>query len=417
MKKSRANQQSCPFSQALVVVVFAVHGVGALSAATSREASAQESSETQVFPGRKSRGDENRSVGGLVRSAASATVKDPGNAPSEKSGSESGGAGKVLQVAGNPCQQQDGMTKKSLQMSGEYCAAADAADKAAQSQQLLMGVHAGVAALCLVPCINNAYFMMGEITMGQVCSGAALAAGVTDIITTKKFTGAASVLMAGYGLYQTWGTGKAIADASKFIGPTTPEAAANSEATKAKKEGQKMSCFTAAVETLMSVTNAMGAKDSKKTAEENRKLAAQVIESTLNPDGAAAGVSNSPSGLSAQGATIAGDSKTSARVGTSRASLSSNALLSGTESCGSGFSGQLKCASARGLPVPEIAKHPEFISSLEKLSGVPIDQLMASGESKSIIGNALGRREITRRLSGYFECGLRRRGRRTCGVR
>ena len=165
---------------------------------------------------------------------------------------------RTFERTGNPCSQKDGMGQEALQQVGTYCAAADAAEDAAGKQKMLGGIHAAVAAFCLVPCTSQ--WTGAGLTLSPYCTGASIAAGVTDIVMTQQFTGAVGVTMGAYGLYQTWGSNAAIKAAqegafSASIHGATGNAGDKAAATAAGKEAgkdaakgsAKMACFTAEI--------------------------------------------------------------------------------------------------------------------------------------------------------------------------
>ncbi len=152
--------------------------------------------------------------------------------------------------------------------------------------------------------------------------------------------------------------------------------------------------MTAAVEGGMAVMNHMGAQDSKETAEENRKLAAEVVDTALAPlpgflGSAAPAVARAPS-LSGGGQTGFGGGTSVPGGVNANDGGNLRPLLSSAGSCTGGFANRLNCASARGVQLPPAARMPGFIPALEKASGLPIDQLMSRGDPGSIMGAVTG---------------------------
>jgi hypothetical protein len=335
-------------------------------------------------------------------SAPQATPSAPvvSEAPAEKPAEAPAAiSSRPLNRTGDPCTQKDGMSEEALQQVGEFCAAAEAADEAAKNQKMLGGVHAGVAGLCMIPCVSNFAFGAGEITMGQVCSGASIAAAVGDVVVTKQFTGAVGALMGAYGLITSGGQGAAIAagNAAKAGLSAGPPTAANSASiqsgNQAAKKGQKMSCMTAAVETGMSIMNFMGAKDSEKSAEENRKKAAELVDGALvTPEGVPGGTSPTVAGaLAAVGGSVGSGNMESVAGGVSaHDGTRLRPLLDSSKVCSGGFASQLNCISAKGVPLPPAAKRGDFIPMLERSSRLPIDKLMGQGNAASIINSIAG---------------------------
>ncbi|NDD90872.1 hypothetical protein EBZ37_02140 [bacterium] len=291
------------------------------------------------------------------------------------------------------------MDKQAMQQVGEYCAAAEAAEKAAKDQQMLGGVHAGVAGICLIPCAANGAFGSGML-LAQICSGSSIAAAVGDVVVTKQFTGAIGALVGGYGLIRSFNSGGAAAakgtvDAAK--GGADAGKQAGSQGSKAAKSTNMdmTSCITAATETLMSAMNFMGAEDSKKTAKDNRDQAKQLVDDTLSivpKDPLPGGIQ----GPSISGGTIAlGPSTTTptAYAATSAGDLPSGSAVvsnSGSGKC-DGFANSLNCAVAQGNKLPAMARSGDFISTLEKFSGLPIDKLMAKNNTAGIINAVAGK--------------------------
>ena len=296
----------------------------------------------------------------------------------------------------DPCKQKDGMDKQAMQQVGEYCAAAEAAEKAAKDQQMLGGVHAGVAGICLIPCAANGAFGSGML-LAQICSGSSIAAAVGDVVVTKQFTGAIGALVGGYGLIRSFNSGGAAAakETAKMSAEGTRQA--SSQGSKAAKSTNMdmTSCITAATETLMSAVNFMGAEDSKKTAKDNRDQAKQLVDDTLSivpKDTPPGGIQ----GPSISGGTIAlGPSTTTptAYAATSAGDLPSGSAVvshSGSGKC-DGFANSMNCAVAQGNKFPAIARSGDFISTLEKFSGLPIDKLMAKNNTAGIINAVAGK--------------------------
>jgi hypothetical protein len=324
------------------------------------------------------------------------TVTTTSNLPeaqpsSESPAAESGGAGsaKKLEKTDDPCKQKDGMSKEASQQVGTYCAAADAAEEAAKNQKLLGGVHAGIAGICLIPCVNNMYMGMGEVTMGQVCSGASIAGAVTDVMLTKQYTGLMGAVVGAYGL---------INPGAKAAEKAAGTAAAKSFGSAAKNakggKSDKMSCITAAVETLQSVMSFQGAKNSEKTAEENRKNAAQLVDDSLAQSDGSAG-STSPAIAAAIASVAGGKTSTGSAQGLSGGVSTQDGttlrpLIEPTKNCSGGFLSQLNCVAAKGVALPPPVRRSDFGPALEKLSGLPIDKLMSKGSTASIINAVAG---------------------------
>jgi hypothetical protein len=318
-------------------------------------------------------------------------TKAPEVQPSlESPAAGNGGApsAKKIEMTDDPCKQKDGISKNVSQQIGEYCAAADAAEEAAKNQKLLGGVHAGIAGICLIPCVNNMYMGMGEVTMGQVCSGASIAGGVTDVLLTKQFTGLMGGVVGAYGLIESGG--KAVEGTAKVASAKFGTSVKNAKGGKT----DKMSCITAAVETLQSVMSFQGAKTSENTARQNRRNAAQLVDDALAQSDGNAGsttpavagaVANVPKGSgstgSAQGLSGAGGTQDGATL---------RPLIEPTKNCSGSFSSQLNCVAAKGVALPPAARRSDFAATLEKLGGLPIDKLMSKGGTASIINAVAG---------------------------
>jgi len=313
---------------------------------------------------------------------------------------------RTFERTGNPCSQKDGMGQEALQQVGTYCAAADAAEDAAGKQKMLGGIHAAVAAFCLVPCTSQ--WTGAGLTLSPYCTGASIAAGVTDIVMTQQFTGAVGVAMGAYGLYQTWGSNAAIKagqQAATSAGTKLMDKAAVATASEggeqmaqtvasgqnAAKGSAKMACFTAAVETVQSVMSFMGAGSSEKTAKENRAAAGQLVGQSLILAPGVAG-SGAPAIAAAAVASAPGSGPgTAGSVRDGSSATGSNGLkpLLSSGSCSGGFSSQVSCLAAKGVALPPTVTNPEFIPTLEKMAKMPIDQLMSGGSTGSILGNAV----------------------------
>jgi len=302
--------------------------------------------------------------------------------------------------ASDPCKKSKGESNSSIpQQAAEYCAAAEAADEAAKKQLLLTGVHAGVAGICLIPCVNNAWLMMGEVTMGQVCSGAAIGAGVTDMITTKQFTGAVGTLMGAYNLVNSFDKKPEAAAATAKDAPAkaSNKTDASTSPPKAEKKSDMSSCLTAAVESGMAIMNYIGHQNSKKTADENRKLAKDLKDESNATLSGTSPSAFSPGSIGTVGNSMNGNSSTPGSASTvTQSGITSGkdktaSLKQGSRECsGSGFQAELQCAKASGVPLPPGFGSNSMNRALEKLSGLPLDKLMAKGDPSSIIGAVAG---------------------------
>ncbi len=166
-------------------------------------------------------------------------------------------------ISGDPCKDVEATEeKKEKPPSGNdplgqirfYCAASKAAEKAAKAQKTSSMVHAGVAAVCAANCATE--WMPGS---GMVCAGAAVAGGVADYALTREFQGALISV-----------AGAAAVPIGNHI------ANANAKTKTVGKGKSKAACATAAIEAANAFMSSKGSKDSKKTAEENRKKAEEL---------------------------------------------------------------------------------------------------------------------------------------------
>jgi hypothetical protein len=311
----------------------------------------------------------------------------------------------------DPCQNEEAWSRQK----SNYCSAAKVAEEAQKGQFSVGFIQAAVAATCLEACLT----VVSNLTPNW-CTYASVAGTAATMMTTKNTTAklssaAGTGLMvfkpgmeaqgqiaregvaegAGRGAYdQTMATeaprndgpeaqaaASSAANSAKEKALNSPEA--NDAANKAKTNAARgLACMTATAATISSYMSFDGAKDSKKKAEENRKLAAELDTIAANtpapeqgtgsntgganpgtnpanpapPQGPGFGIANAPSGAGGPGAQEP------------RKRLAPGALPS--------FGPTLSAALAfqdNGLP-PGVSS-PQFRATLEKLSGRSADDL------------------------------------------
>jgi len=282
--------------------------------------------------------------------------------------------------------------KKSVTQASDYCTAAEAAEKAAKNQQFLMAVHGGVAGLCAVSCAiaSTGYGAAAALA----CAGASIGAGATDIMMTKQFTGAASVLMGSYGIISQFNLGPKIMGA---LGLGSGAATGAATGAKGASNVSKAACVvTVLMEGAMAVMNGVGAQNSKKSAQKNYELAAQITENptpTMPLAPPPPSTRGNPSGISSnvsEGASPGSTSTVADRPLNKDPSSQAKTALETMNGCTGGFSEKLHCAKAAGISIPAVALESHFIPALEALSGRPIDELMSNENPQSLIGNIVG---------------------------
>ena len=153
-------------------------------------------------------------------------------------------------------------THANLSQKEELEKAAKGADKAADSNETMSMVWAGVGAVCLTSCIAS--MSGGEIIGGgaekYICMFSSLGAGITDAIMTEKVE---SALMGAAGPAVTLASGGLNSGAAKT-------SAAGAAKGASKDYG---SCVSAAVAILQAFMKNNDAKEERKDAKENRKQA------------------------------------------------------------------------------------------------------------------------------------------------
>jgi hypothetical protein len=257
----------------------------------------------------------------------------------------------------------------------EYCAAAHSAKLSARDSGILWKVWGAVASVCSFACLRS---LTGAPLSPMICSGASVAAGVTDGLMTKNF---ASALMA--------------------IGSSAAGGAFNRAAGSIEKNGKPATrkkdwgaCMSAATAAFQAVTKHQVAQASKSSYETNLELARGLASTAEDGNGAAPTPptsANAPALPDPSGATSTisfdGDPVAmEADADSSRENACANAK-------DSGFQGYVSCATALDQHVPSFAGSPRFADEFKKASGQDLAEFMNQpepGEIGPALGSAMG---------------------------
>jgi hypothetical protein len=305
----------------------------------------------------------------------------------------------------------------------QYCQAAQAASKAADTDGALWKVYAAVSAVCTTACVSS--FAGGELAgTGIACQGTSLAASATDAVMTKNYTSALmGIATSGYGLYSAisgapslpqlvmsgvGGNGANAAAGAANTGSgslvsqgSVPDSMGNysdqisragqeqggsltggTDQASAPTKNDMSACLSAAVSAYQSYSKYSAQQQEEQT--ENQNLASAEAVTNTTADAVPSTATTSPGGATTGGAnTGAGTTETAAANQNTTSSA-------GTASCSSSAASTIQCAIASDSGLSNTAT-PAFSNALQRSSGMPFGQFIAGAQSPNqAIGSGLG---------------------------
>ena len=301
--------------------------------------------------------------------------------------------------------------------SRSHCDAAKTAKETAKGQKAVGTVQAGVAAVCAASCAAS--FTMMPITEGY-CNTAAVAGTVFTIVKAKEMTDkmmgmmslggtAYSVMNNGFGGAFDFGKGggnfsaqagaqdagtKAFVEAGGKV-DEAGKAITNGADPKALEAGQKAadksqshaSCLTAGLSAVSSFMSFEGAKNSEKTANQNRDAASSLV-SKINSS-----LSTGQASVTAGTGAAPGSGQIAMGKGGASSVAKSTGISAKSSPCDQpGFNATVSCALAQpGNNLPSFVATPEFRNTLEKLSGISADRIAGLDNPGAMIQAGMGR--------------------------
>jgi hypothetical protein len=282
---------------------------------------------------------------------------------------------------------QDQFRQQNDQQAAQFLKAAKIADKAADTNDLLWKVWAGVGVVCIATCAASlgSSELFGPAATPYVCPGVTVAASVTDAVMTKEFT---SAIM-----------GIAGAGASLALAPDKPEPkiGPNGKEIAGKPAKNWGACLSGAMATIQVFIKRQAMEDARQSAKQNRKIADQF----LNAKNSALAVNAAPPAIfpSKSAAAAAGGDGTSASSSGAGGSLSGNTAALSNEGLskicsqsGSGAGQAIQCAVSQDPTLPDGVNSPRFAKNFKKASGIEFGAFLEkkSGSAGGAIQGAIG---------------------------
>ena len=238
----------------------------------------------------------------------------------------------------------------------ELMKAADKADEAADTNDTLSKVWAGVGSVCTMVCATSigGGSLIGAGTDPWVCSGATMAASITDASMTKEFASALPGVLS--------------------LGGTLATQSGSTGAVAQKPSTNIMACMSAAMAMLQFFQKQEAAKQEKKTAEENRKQAEALKGQggTAVAGGGGAPIplipANSAKTSLGSSAKTAGFGNSDADGGSGSAASAQSAPCAKAKIAGNATS-TIACAISNDNTLPDFVNSPKFLKDFKKASG------------------------------------------------
>ncbi|MBI5139277.1 hypothetical protein HZA26_01560, partial [Candidatus Nomurabacteria bacterium] len=323
----------------------------------------------------------------------------------------------------------------------EYKKAADDAEQAGENNDILWKVWAAVSGICLTMCMTS---LAGASIFGSgdawVCSGASLAAGITNAAMTKEFTGllmgAAPMVMGlvmgaatagpigsaatasqtgtkslavfnmknpnGNAITEQFdANGNTIAvrtvpkapsttDPSKPSGPKNPETKNNSKNWSA--------CLAAAIAAFQAYQKHQAMEDEFDTADENKALAQRLLDQNNSiPRNVTGGIVYvTPGGGNVGGTAVGGTTNsgpgltTTSNAADKKVTSMSESICNGAKS--RGVQAALNCAISSDRALPDYVRTARFQKDFKKTSGIDLSQFFKQdfGGGAQGIAGAMG---------------------------
>lgn len=286
----------------------------------------------------------------------------------------------------------------------QFQKAADSAEEAAKTHDILWKVWAGVGVICTATCATSlgGATIIGAGTDPWICPGAVIAGSVTDAAMTKEFT-TALMGIAGAGVSIAMmpeapvETAKVAGDVAKgVVGGAAGGAAKQGVAAPQPKVAKNWgACLNAAMSMVQVFMKRQAMADEKKVAKENRKRADEL----LNAKDAAAIAAAPPVSIPQQSTATAGGSSASglSGAGSSRGPSEKSAegpTLANSNVCKNteNVSTAIQCAVANDSNLPEFVKNPNFNKNFKRASGIDFGKFLSqdSGSTSQAFQGALG---------------------------
>lgn len=294
----------------------------------------------------------------------------------------------IEQVCGNvssasPVPSPSGNSADPTTQKLQYCQAAQSAQDAANADDILWKVWAGVGVICATECGISLGGINPYTSYTQfICTGVSVGAGVTDAVMTKNFANALlGVLGGGGGLAANY-----MFNGSSDSGKDAANAGKDSAKNNKKDFG---ACLAAVTATVSAVTKGMDEGSQKKSVQSNLQSALSV---SSQAPAMGAGAEPQAPGLAAQGGAQSGNLSENPQA---QPTTAANTSVSGTCS-GAATSGMLgaaiSCATAMDSTLPPFVSTPQFPANFQKIAGQPLGNFMgnASSPAQGMMGAMAG---------------------------